>query len=156
MESEKPADLTIYVGEDINKRSKEIALWSDGAKIFWYPETRSHPKEILKKFMDILKFVNTGRRVVVGTHSPFILETLQVIKLASKSKKKGPLKKFLGVKKFSPYLLKNKIVKVINLTDDKVEDISDLTNDYAWGGLSSFTAEVAEALMDLQEENLKK
>ncbi len=153
------------------RSKKEITL------IVEEPETNLHPDGIKTIFALLMLLVNKGHKVLLTTHSPFILELFQLFKLAAekyvknpnntriskiiadflniKDKKKyTPIKDFLPIGNIKKPKMKNLKVYYFERTPETlttVKDISNLTDDYAWGGLSSFTAEIAEALMDLQD-----
>lgn len=135
------------------------------------PEINLHPNAI-KTIMTLLMYIVRGKhKVVITTHSPYILELIQFFTLAAEKykaeRKKGKrprsvsncVAKFLGLHgirnmKIADFLPINKTIKVhfFDRSDNsltRVKDISNLSEDDKWGGLSSFTADVADSYQEL-------
>ena len=138
-----------------NLRSKELHL------IIEEPETNLHPDAIKALFTLFTYIISRGTKVILTTHSPYILELLHFFKLAGEKYKcsqrtvSNIVADFLGL-----HGIRNMSIKDILLIDKstkvyffnrkengltKVKDISDLTSDYDWGGLSSFTFNIGES-----------
>ncbi len=133
------------------------------------PETNLHPNAIKAIITLFMHLVHKDHKLIITTHSPFVLELIQFFKLAAqkypeqKGKRKisniiADLLDLHGIRNMSvrDFLPIDKDIKVyfFHRTADKlteVKDISDLTSDTDWGGLSSFTVNIADTYEKILE-----
>jgi hypothetical protein len=159
-------DITVVLGKSklIEKFSERDFIYPFEDEFYYLPESGLSPFEIPKYLLPKLqKDLNNNNKILIVTHSSFVLEMLHVYskyaqeyekainKELFQKKAKNKIKRFIS----TPFDFTGKTLKVYHLTGKGFRDISDLEEDGTWGGLASFTMKAADAYLGISDINRK-
>lgn len=159
-------NITVVLGKSklIEKFSERDFIYPFEDEFYYLPESGLSPFEIPKYLLPKLqKDLNNYSKILIVTHSPFVLEMLHVYskyaqeyekainKELFQKKAKNQIKQFIS----TPFDFTGKTLRVYHLTGKGFRDISDLEEDAKWAGLSDFTCRAADAYLGIMDINRK-
>lgn len=126
------------------------------------PEMGLHPQAIKAILLQILEIIQSGRKVIISTHSSVPLEFVWAFNILKESKMKGKELALLKIfdktankphmnylngifdKRIKTYFFSRKEGKVHSLDISSLDAFDDNDDISGWGGLSDFASETAE------------
>lgn len=97
--------------------------------VFDEPELNLHPDNQRKMAKLICEIVNSGTKVIISTHSPFIITEINNMTMLKDSKLSKTMKKKMGyteiheldIKKIQPYLINSNTIEKLNFKKDGID-----------------------------------